>query len=68
MVELILLALPYAARTSISDFVVGTLVAPFLAAVVTLVYDRLRVAHGQQPEPGTAPGRRRPAGTAVRRR
>jgi hypothetical protein len=35
---------------------VGTLFAPFLAAVVTLVYDRLKVAHGQQPEPGTASG------------
>jgi len=56
VVELILLALPNAARNSIADFVVGTLFAPFLAAVVTLVYDRLKVAHGQQPEPGTAPG------------
>src|ERR1700722_19786846 len=58
VVQLILLALPSAARNSISDFVVGTLFAPFLAAVVTLVYDRLKVAHGQQPEaeaPGTPP-------------
>ena len=45
-----------AARTFISDVVVGTLVAPFLAAVVTLVYDRLKLAHGEQPEPGVAPG------------
>ena len=52
----ILLALPNAARTFISDVVVGTLVAPFLAAVVTLVYDRLRAAHGEQPRAGTAPG------------
>jgi hypothetical protein len=53
----ILLALPDAARTFISDVVVGTLVAPFLAAVVTLVYDRLTVAHGQPTEPGgTAAG------------
>jgi hypothetical protein len=52
----ILLALPYAARTFISDVVVGTLVAPFLAAVVTLVYDRLRAAHGEQAQPGTAQG------------
>ena len=53
---IILLALPDAARTFISDVVVGTLVAPFLAAVVTLVYDRLKLAHGEQPEPGVAPG------------
>jgi hypothetical protein len=53
----ILLALPDAARTFISDVVVGTLVAPFLAAVVTLVYDRLTAAHGQPTEPGgTAAG------------
>jgi len=56
VVELILLALPYSARNSIADFVVGTLFAPFLAAVVTLVYDRLKFAHGQQPESGTASG------------
>jgi hypothetical protein len=53
---LILLALPNAARTFISDVVVGTLVAPFLAAVVTLVYDRLTAAHGRQPEAGTTQG------------
>jgi hypothetical protein len=46
----ILLALPYSVRSFISDVVAGTLVAPFLAAVVTLVYDRLTVAHGQSPE------------------
>ena len=56
VVELILLALPYSARNSIADFVVGTLFAPFLAAVVTLVYDRLRFAHGDQARPGTAQG------------
>ena len=56
VVELILLALPYSARNSIADFVVGTLFAPFLAAVVTLVYDRLKLAHGERPEPGVAPG------------
>src|ERR1700722_14327884 len=56
VVQLILFALPSSARNSISDFVVGTLFAPFLAAVVTLVYDRLKLAHGQQPEPGVAPG------------
>jgi hypothetical protein len=56
VIQLILLALPSSARNSISDFVVGTLFAPFLAAVVTLVYDRLKVAHGEQPEPGMTPG------------
>jgi hypothetical protein len=60
VVGLILLALPSAVRNSIADFVVGLLVAPFLAAVVTLVYDRLKIAHGQSPEPGAgqwaAPG------------
>ena len=54
VVELILLALPYSARNSIADFVVGTLFAPFLAAVVTLVYDRLTAAHGDRAQPGTA--------------
>jgi len=53
---LILFALPHAARSFISDIVVGTLVAPWLAAVVTLVYDRLTLAHGQAPEPATPPG------------
>ena len=53
---LILIALPNAAREFISDVIVGTLVAPWLAAVVTLVYDRLKIAHGQAPEPGAAPG------------
>jgi hypothetical protein len=57
VVELILLALPSAARNSLADFVVGTLFAPFLAAVVTLVYVRLTAAHGQPTEPGgTAAG------------
>jgi hypothetical protein len=55
VVGLILLALPYTARNSIADVVVGTLFAPFLAAVVTLVYDRLTAAHGQPAEPRTAP-------------
>jgi hypothetical protein len=56
LIGVILLALPYSARAFISDVVVGTLVAPFLAAVVTLVYDRLRAAHGEQAQAGTAPG------------
>jgi len=50
-----LLALPYAWRNFVADVVAGTLVAPYLAAVVTLVYYRLTAAHGQTAEP-TAPG------------
>jgi hypothetical protein len=56
VISLILIALPYAARSFISQIVVGTLVAPFIATVVTLVYFRLTAAHGEQAEPGTAPG------------
>ena len=43
---LILVALPLLARSFISSIVSGTLVAPFLALVVTLVYYRLIAAHG----------------------
>ncbi len=42
---LILLALPLVARNFISSIVSGTLVAPFLALVVTLVYYRLTATH-----------------------
>lgn len=42
---LILLALPVVARNLISSVVSGTLVAPFLALVVTLIYYRLTAAH-----------------------
>ena len=62
VIGIILLALPYAARTFISDVVVGTLVAPFLAAVVTLVYDRLRAAHAAQSQPGMPQGTPPPGG------
>jgi hypothetical protein len=55
VISAILLALPYAWRNFIADVVAGTLVAPFLAAVVTLVYYRLTAAHGEAAEPG-APG------------
>lgn len=57
VISLILLALPVACRNLIADLVAGSLVAPFLAAVVTLVYYRLTAAHGQAAEPGqAAPG------------
>ena len=68
---LILLALPMVARNFISNIVSGTLVAPFLALVVTLVYYRLTAAHGAPAaEPAVAqsrPGRtRRPPGRTCR--
>jgi hypothetical protein len=56
---LILFALPLLARNFISSVVSGTLVAPFLALVVTLVYYRLTAAHGTVAEEGQVP----PAGT-----
>jgi len=53
----VLFALPYGWRSFISNLVVNTLVAPFIAAVVTLVYYRLTAAHGAAAEPGAqAPG------------
>jgi hypothetical protein len=51
----ILLALPFAWRSFISTIVVDSLVAPFIAAVVTLVYYRLTAAHGEPSEAGAAP-------------
>ncbi len=44
-----------AARNAISSVVSGTLVAPFLALVVTLVYYRLTAAHEGRGGPGEAP-------------
>jgi hypothetical protein len=54
VLSLILSALPYGWRSFISSLVTDTLVAPFIAAVVTLIYYRLTTAHGEQPEPGAA--------------
>jgi hypothetical protein len=70
VLSLILYALPIVARNFISNIVSGTLVAPFLALVVTLIYYRLTAAHttpvaepawppppgpgGAQPGPGGA--------------
>ena len=54
---LILAALPALLRSGISSVVVGTLVAPFLALVVTLIYYRLSEARGgPEPQPGGAGG------------
>ena len=47
----VFLALPYAWRSFIADLVSGALVAPFLAAVVTLIYYRLSAVHGEPAEP-----------------
>jgi MFS family permease len=57
-VILSVLHLPYGWRSFISNLVTDTLVAPFIAAVITLIYYRLTTAHGGQPEPGAfnAPG------------
>jgi hypothetical protein len=53
----ILFALPYGWRSFISNLVVDSLVAPWIAAIVTLVYYRLTAAHGESAETGTpAPG------------
>jgi hypothetical protein len=56
----ILSALPALARDFISSIVSGTLIAPFLALVVTLLYYRLTAAHGSGPaaeagDPGWPP-------------
>ena len=56
VISAILLALPAAWRNGIADVVAGTVVAPYLAAVVTLVYYRLTAAHGGQAEAGARPG------------
>ena len=65
VIGLILLAIPAAIRNFISGIVSGTLFAPFLALVVTLIYYRLTGAHaqaagaggyGQYPPPGPGTG------------
>jgi hypothetical protein len=56
VLSVVLLALPGGWRSFIADLVSGTLVAPFLAAVVTLIYYRLTAAHGQPAEAGTGYG------------
>ena len=52
VLALILLVLPYAWRNFISYVVSGTLIAPFVALVVTLVYYRLTATHGEPSEAG----------------
>ena len=52
---LILLALPVVARNFISNVISGTLIAPFLALVVTLIYYRLTAAHEARDLGGGGP-------------
>ena len=54
VIGLILIFLPVVARNAISSIISGTLVAPFLALVVTLVYYRLTAAHEARGGPGQA--------------
>jgi hypothetical protein len=54
VVGLALVFLPHFLRNFISTVVIGTLVAPFLALVVTLIYYRLAAAHAGQPYAATA--------------
>ena len=49
VLALVLVFLPTFLRSFLSSVVVGTLVAPFLALVITLIYDRLTAAHASQP-------------------
>src|ERR1700753_1866574 len=59
---LILVALPSWLRNAISGVVSGTLVAPFIAIVVSLIWYRLTAAHqGASPTGGGAPGNPEPA-------
>jgi hypothetical protein len=55
VLALILLFLPAFVRNFVSSIVVGTLVAPFLALVITLIYYRLMAAHASQPYTTTGP-------------
>ena len=52
---IILFALPLAWREFIASVVSGTLVTPFVALVVTLIYYRLTAAHEARGGPGEAP-------------
>ncbi len=56
VIALILAALPAVARNGISTVVSGTLVAPMLALVVTLIYYRLYAAHSGGASPDAGPG------------
>jgi hypothetical protein len=57
----ILILLPLWLRSFVNNLVTGTLIAPFLALVATLIYYRLTAAHAGQPYTPTGP-----AGATVR--
>jgi hypothetical protein len=52
VLSLILLALPIAWRSFISDLIAGAVVTPLVATLITLIYYRLTAAHGERAEPG----------------
>jgi hypothetical protein len=56
LLGLVFSALPTLWRTGLSTVVSGTLIAPFLALVVTLIYYRLSGATGDQGPPNDNPG------------
>jgi len=51
----VLILLPMWLRNFVNDVVTGTLIAPFLALVATLIYYRLTAAHAGQPYTATGP-------------
>jgi hypothetical protein len=53
---IILGALPVFWRNLLNNIVSGTLIAPFLALVASLIYYRLTAAHAGQPYTATGPG------------
>jgi hypothetical protein len=55
VVGFILILLPLWLRSFVNNLVSGTLIAPFLALVATLIYYRLTAAHAGQPYTPTGP-------------
>src|SRR5215510_9614819 len=51
----VLILLPLWLRSFVNNVVTGTLIAPFLALVATLIYYRLTAAHASQPYTSTGP-------------
>jgi hypothetical protein len=55
VLSLILLVLPQFLRSFVNNVVAGTLIAPFLALVATLIYYRLIAAHAGEPYTAIGP-------------
>jgi hypothetical protein len=55
ILSLVLLVLPQFLRSFVNNVVAGTLIAPFLALVATLIYYRLIAAHAGEPYVATGP-------------